>query len=67
MKLVAVTLLALEAAVVFAASAQAGDDGDDDGDRSDRKFFLTGTARPDQDPENRENEVIRLTSAFDPL
>lgn len=66
-KLVAVTLLALGAAVVFAASAQAGDDDDDRGDRGDRKFFLTGTARPDRDPENRENEVIRLTSAFDPL
>lgn len=64
-KVALVTLLALGAAVVFAGSAQADDD--DRGDGGDRKFFLTGTARPDRDPENRENEVIRLTSAFDPL
>lgn len=41
-------------------------DGDDNGD-DDRRFFLTGTARHDRDPENPRNEVIRLTSAFDPL
>ena len=32
----------------------------------DRVFYLAGTAQQDTDPENPKNQVIRLTSVFDP-
>jgi hypothetical protein len=56
-----VVLLAL---AVLVAVPVAGADWWKDGD--DRVFYLVGTARVDRDPENPENFVVRLRSAFDP-
>jgi hypothetical protein len=48
--------------LVLPATGIANGDDDDDG-----IFYLSGTAQPDYDPENPKNEVIRMTSAFNPL
>jgi hypothetical protein len=45
-------------------TARADDNGK--GKHNDRVFFLSGTAQHDRDPENPKNQVIRLTSVFDP-
>jgi hypothetical protein len=61
------TLLAAGALIAGLATAlPVRADDDRKGKKNDRVFFLTGTAKHDTDPENPKNQVVRLTSAFDP-